>query len=652
MTDIQKTMFSGIADDFSSCFDLPCEEPAPCSPLVYPPDEELTRMSYCPAEVPSHEYRVFGDPAYLEQSSSEDSLQSLSVDEETRLQLFLSQSHQEQPHSSEDVPCKIEVVDLKPKVEPHVSDNECDECEHPVKEEHPEEEEEEGNDVDDVNDVEEDEKQDDSMEEDNNDSVLYIEEGFEKKDYDLMWENINAKKAVEMQRQHYQMLQQQRQQQIAEKLRLHALEVVEVTPLVSAEKDCYEDVPAMELCPEDDGEAGMPCGSMRRPRDAISSNNGCCPQLFEGLGVRRKNYYAVQVTQRNISTEMFTGKIDPMRRVLNIPETPARATLSSLLRPAVVQSCSHLWEIAMGYVVPATSTMNRILLGRVMESEDELGMQIDMTVSGWLVPDQVSDLKWMSTTDLVVSYGKTVAVVNTATRASLASKRPSGAFTPYMSLTFDDENKNRSICETEVIPGECSLLVASQSSCFSRVSMGGKSPVVDGCHCFHKDGLTSARTVLGSRELASCTMESGHVHCFDARERWEPVLSMTPHGLQNDTLFLSHDWVDENTCVCAYHNSKGSYLKYMDRRFASDLDRVDIPVFPYDIRARNGDCLISGDPSFVLVTKEGNTTTLFKPKPAPEENVFQPNVMCAQLDDARFLTASNHLTLAIWSRLV
>ena len=662
MTDINKIMFSGGANDFCACFDFPCEEPPPCSPLVYPIDEEPTRASFCPTEVPNNEYRVFGDPAYLEQSLSEDSLTSFSADEDTRLQLFLSKSLQEQPHSCDDVLPKAEEVDLKRDV---------DEGAH-VKEEPRNE----GGD----DDVDKEEEDDEDIV-DNDEPMLSIEKGFTQSDYALMWQNINAKKSVEMQQQHYQILQQQRLQQQQEqivRLRRQVVDVVEVTPIVSAERDCCDDVPAMELCPDADGKAETHCESMRRPRESISCNSSCCSGLFEELRIhQQKQRFAVEVAQRNISTEMFTGKIDPTRRVINLGEAPARATLSSLLRPAVVQSCSHLWEIAAGYVVPATSTMNRILLGRVMEGEDGLGMQVDISVSGWLVPDRISDLKWMSTTDLVVSYGRTVAVVNTATRASLASKRPSGAFTPYMSLTFDDESKNKSITETEVIPGESSVLVASYSSCFSRVNMGGKSPVVDSCHCFHRDGVTSARTVLGSCELASCTLESGPVHCFDARERWEPVLSMSPRGLERDTLFLSHDWVDENTCVCAYHNATESSLAYMDKRFAGELKKVPIPVFPYDIRVRDGDCLISGEPCFALVHSDDYSTTLihsksepedaksgseeegkrkmekiFHPKPGPDESIFQPNVMCAHLDDARFLTASNHLNLTVWSRLL
>ena len=623
-------------------------------------------MSYCPTEHPSHEYRVFGDPAYLEQCSSEDSLQSLSQDNETRLQLFLSQPHQEQRHLRDDVSSESESDDLKHKVDSQISGNKDDDCAHAVKEEYLDEDDDEDEDEDDDED-EEDEEEDVDEDEDGEDNeclvdekdpALYIEEGFTEKDYNLIWENIKAKRAVEMQRQHYQILQQQQQQQQrqqqTEKMVRKAVDVVEVTPIVSAERDCCDDVPAMELCPNNGGETGAQCGSVRRSRESISGNDSCCCKLLEELGVRRKkNYYAVEVAQRNISTEMFTGKIDPTRRVLNIRDMPARATLGSLLHPAVVQSCSNLWEIAVGYVVPTTSTMNRILLGRVAECDDGVGMQVDISVSGWLLPEQMSDLKWMSTTDLVVSYGRTVAVVNTATRASLASKRPSGTFTPYMSLTFDDESKNKSICETEIIPGESSVLVASQSSCFSRVSMGGKAPVVDSCHCFHKDGVTSARTVMGSCELASCTMESGYIHCFDARERWEPVLTMFPRGLEKDALLLSHDWVDENTCVGAYHGRNGSLLKYMDKRFTGEIDKKPIKVFPYDIRVRDGDCLISGEPSFTLVTKKGDTTTEFiSPVPAPDENVLQPNVMCASLDDARFLTASNHLNLGVWSRLV
>lgn len=362
----------------------------------------------------------------------------------------------------------------------------------------------------------------------------------------------------------------------------------------------------------------------------------------------KKNNFVVEVTQRNISTEMFTGKLDPWRRVLNITEAPARATLGSVLRPAVVPSCPHLWNLAVGYGVQSTTTMNRILLGQVTESDDELGVQIDISVSGWLVPDRVSDLKWMSTTDLVVSYGRTVALVNTATRASLASKRPTGTFTPYMSLEFEKESKNKSICETEVIPGECSVLVASSSGRFSRVNMGVKSPVVDD-YCFQKDGLTSARTVLGSRELASCTLESGQTHCFDARVKWEPVLSVAPRELERDALLLSHDWVDENTCACAFINGHERVLTYMDKRFTGDLMQIPLKMLPYDVRARDGDCLISGEPSFGLVPKECASKPI-ETKAAPDECIFAPNAMCAYLDDGRFLASSNHLNLSVWTR--
>ena len=359
-----------------------------------------------------------------------------------------------------------------------------------------------------------------------------------------------------------------------------------------------------------------------------------------------EDWCVVETSHCNASSEIFTGKPGYGRVAINVSAIPARAIFGSLLHPSIVQTSVNSWDLAVAYSVSTTPTMNRVLLGTIGDSPE--GKKIEMTTDGWLIPERITDCKWLSQSSILVAYGMTLALLSKSSCSYLESKRPkSKAFEPTLSFAFSDEQIRKSIREIEIIPGDYDLLIPSESSRLSRLSIGESRFIVDGTHDFHLDGVGSARALPGLPDLASCTLDSGRLFGFDARMRWEPVSSLNIPSVEEDDILLAHDWLDDNICICGSFNSSGSFLTYVDyRKTGSILFRKPLETLPYDVRTRNGNCLISGEPTFTFIPR--GSVDHFCPKTPPQEIDYSPNTLCAFLDDSCFLSSSSHVNLRLW----
>jgi len=376
------------------------------------------------------------------------------------------------------------------------------------------------------------------------------------------------------------------------------------------------------------------------PEDDSLHSNAPLAKIISG------EWCVIEEAECDARSVLFMNKPNPVSEKVKNSKLPSREAHGTQLYLSTFNLSATSWDIVLAYSIKEATTMNRILIGSVEGANDTL--TLDVRNDGWLVSKRIADCKWVSQDIILVAYGATLALFDKSSCGSLESKRPAfKAFEPSTFFNFSDEEAGKSVREVEIIPGSNDVLVSSQSSRLSRLSIGQSQIIVDGSHKFGLDGVSSARALPGLPDLASCTLDSGRLFGFDARMRWEPVSSFILPCPECDTTLVAHDWLDENIMVCGSFNNTGSFLTYVDhRKTGSILFRKHLETLPYDIRTRNGNCLISGEPTFTFIPR--GSVDHFCPKPPPQEIDFSPNAMCAYLDDSRFMSSSRHAYLRLW----
>ena len=356
----------------------------------------------------------------------------------------------------------------------------------------------------------------------------------------------------------------------------------------------------------------------------------------------------IESYSRFIGREMFLGTSQEEQG----GDMVGRGDRFTMIKPATValepdRDGTQRKHVALGLIVQKAVTNKVLLLDMVRRPDRPMWDVVPADPVGWVLPQRVGDLKWLSRDRLCVASGAKLVFLNEDTATPLTSKRPK----PRDGTTVDNAiqlpSEQNIVRELEPTTDGTSVIVGDERGGFSIVQ---HYPSLS-CQIYNfSSPVSSVRNMPATVSLScvSCTLANGHICIFDRRMRWSPCLEVVVRGDDSAELY-THDW-QNNTAVLGF--SSGLYKTAM---FGPSVTKPVLmaesnmnDVTACDVRAHptRDEFAAFGLPNFCVGT--ASTSSVWFAPPIPPTS-SQACVLGEYFDEDTILTVSDDGYLKLWS---